>query len=140
MDAKSKSGDKGKLPSITFLICLLIAFATWSIINFSKEYTVTRSYRVVCEDLPSNKQNVALSDSVLLMNFRAKGVLLLSPKYRDRNRILHISVTQITKDRTKRNAYTFNKKALGDYIKTIPSFEKEFIGVESPESLTIYLK
>jgi len=140
MDAKGKSGYKGKLPPVTFLICLLIAFATWAIINFSKEYTVTKSYRVVCEDLPSNKQSVSLSDSVLLMSFRAKGVNFLSPKYRDKNRILYISVNQITKDRTKRNAYTFNRKALGDYIKTMPSFEKEFIGVESPESLTIYLK
>ena len=140
MDANGKFNYKTKLSPVTFLICLSFAFVAWAIINFSEEYTVTMSYRVVCEDLPPNKQSVTLSDSVLLMNFRAKGVHFLHPKYKNRNRVINISISKLTKNGMKRNVYTFNKKTLGDYIKTMPSFEKDFIEIESPELFTIYLK
>ena len=140
MEAGIKSKYRVKLPPLAFLVCLSIAFAVWVIINFAKEYTVTINYRVVCGDLPANKQCITLSDSVLLMNFHAKGVHFLHPKYREQNRVIHLSVNQLTKNSTKRNVYTFNKKALKDYIKTIPAFENDFIEIESPESLTIYLK
>ena len=137
---QDKSNYKVKLPSLAFLTCFIIAFIAWIIISFSEEYTVTMSYYVVCEDLPSNKQIVTLSDSLLFVNFHAKGVQFLHPKYRDRNRIIHLPVNQLAKNSTKRNVYTFNKKVLGDYIKTVPAFENEFVEIESPESLTVYLK
>ena len=140
MDTDKKSDYKAKLPTLAFLICLMIAFVGWTIIKFSEEYTVPMSYHVVCEDLPSNKKTVTLSDSVLLLNFHAKGVHFLHPKYSERNRIITLSVSQLTKNSTKRNVYTFNKKILGDYIKTLPAFESSFVEIEMPESLTIYLK
>ncbi len=139
-DSLGKSNYKVKLPSVAFLICFLIAFVAWAIINFSKEYTVTMDYRVACENLPANKQSVTLSDSVLMMTFRARGVHFLHPRYNDRNRIIHLSVNQLIKNNSKRNVYTFTKKALGDFVKTDPVFQEDFVGIESPESLTIYLK
>jgi len=134
------SDYKLKKPSIAFLLCLLMAGGAWVFSVFSKEYTVTLDYQVVCSDFPANKQSVTQSDSVINLIFQARGFTFLNPKYSDRRRVLNISVNNITKNRSKRNVYSFNKKALNEYIRNTPGFENDFVEIESPESITIYLK
>ena len=131
---------KLKKPSVAFLLCLLIAGGVWLFSVFSKEYTVTLDYQVICSDLPANRQSVTQSDSVVNLTFQARGFTFLNPKYSDRKRVLNISVNNITKNRSKRNVYSFNKKALNEYIRNMPGFENDFLEIESPESITIYLK
>lgn len=131
---------KIKLPSITFLVCLLIAALAWAVSNFSKEYTVILDYSLVCNDLPKNKQSITQSDSVINLKFEARGVTFLNPKYSEKNRTLYISVNTITQNSSKRNVYSFNKKALNEYIRNYGGFDNAFVEVESPESITIYLK
>ena len=134
------SAYKVKLPSVTFLVCLLIAGGAWAFSAFSKEYTITMDYKLTCTDLPASKQSATLSDSVVNLTFHAKGFNFLNPKYAERNRTLPISVNNITQNNSKRNVYSFNKKRLNEYIRNTSEFGNDFVEVESPESITIYLK
>ena len=134
------SDYKLKRPPFAFLLCLLVAGGAWLFSVLSKEYTVTLEYQVVCSDLPTNKQSVTQSDSTINLTFHGRGFAFLNPKYSDKKRVLDISVNTITKNRSKRNVYSFNKKALTEYIRNTPGFENDFVEIESPESITIYLK
>lgn len=138
--ASDKKEKKVKLPSMAFLICLIIAFGVWLAINLSKEYTLSVNYQVVCDDLPENKTIASWSDSLFVLTFHTRGINYLNAKFSDRNRVLHLSVNNLTVNSTKRNVYTFNRKTLEDYIRTLPGFQTGFVQIESPESLTIYLK
>lgn len=140
MAKKNKSKFNIKLPPFAFLVCLLIAALSWVIVNFSKEYTVTMNYRVVCEDIPANKQFVAQSDSIVNLTFKATGFNYLNPRFSERNRVVYLSVTRLTQNSSKRNVYSFNRKVISDYIRNQGILDQTFVEMETPESLTIYLK
>lgn len=138
-DTKGKR-YKLKLPPVTFLVCLLIAGLGWAIVNFSREYTVTLSYKVVCTDLPKNIDSVLLSDSIVNLTFNTKGLNYLNPKFSEENRLLFVSVKSLIHNKSKRSSYTIKKKALNEYIKEKAIFEHDFVEVNDPDELTFYLK
>ncbi|MDR3047537.1 MAG: hypothetical protein LBU51_08015 [Bacteroidales bacterium] len=132
--------NKIKLPPLAFLICFVIAFSGWALFKLSKIYTVSYSYAVNITDLPANYKEVALSDSTLVLTFQAKGIHFISSKYSEKNRVIDLSVKDMTKLYRKKNSYTFNNKNLTDYIKSLSDYEEEFVQVKEPESLTIDLQ
>lgn len=131
---------KLKLPPVTFLLCLVIAGIGWAIVNFSKEYHVTLNYRIVCNDLPENIDTVMLSDSIVKLTFNTKGLNYLNPKYSEQNCQLFISVKSILKNNSKKRQITLRKKNLNDYIRKEALFGNDFVEVEYPEELILYLK
>jgi len=131
---------KLKLPPVTFLVCLLIAGLGWAIVNFSKEYTVTLSYKVVCTELPKNVDSVILSDSIVNLTFNTKGLNYLNPKFSEENRLLFISVKSLMHNKSKKSSYTIKKKALNEYIQRKAIFEHDFVEINDPDELTFYLK
>lgn len=131
---------KLKLPSVTFILCLILATVIWLFTNLSKEYTRTLEYRVRCYDLPVNKNSVTLSDSLINITFTARGFNFLHPKYADNNREIVLSLNTLTQNNSKRNVYTFNRRVLSEYIRTQPGFDGSFVEVATPESITVYLK
>lgn len=140
MDAGKIEKYKVKLPSLAFLICLIFAFGAWLVINLSKEYTVSMEYQVICDDLPNDKTSASWSDSLFVLTFHTRGINYLNTKYADRNRVLYFSVNKLTVNSSKRNVYTFNKKTLEEYIRALPATQTGFVEIESPESMTVYLK
>ena len=131
---------KLKLPSVTFLVCLLIAGLGWAIVNFSREYTLTLSYKVVCTELPENVNSVALSDSIVNLTFNTKGLNYLNPKFSEKNRLLFISVESLIYNKSKKSSYTIKKKALNEYIRRKAIFEHDFVEINNPDELTFYFK
>ncbi|MDR2979725.1 MAG: hypothetical protein LBV02_04715 [Bacteroidales bacterium] len=132
--------NKIKLPSLAFVTCLVMAAAIWLFTTLSKEYTMTLEYQVSCKDLPASKQLVALSDSVVNLTFTTRGFNFLGPKYSDSHRQINLSLTTLTQNSSKRNVYTFNRRVLTEYIRTQPGIDAAFMEVETPESITVYLR
>lgn len=132
---------KYRKPSITLLICFAIASLIWIFGYFSKDYTVKLNYTVTCSGLPLQKENTRLSDSVMTLVFNTSGFNFLNSKYAPKNRTINLPVYHLIQyKKQNRYNYIFTKNELNQYLKSIGFYENEFVEIESPENLTIYLK
>ena len=77
----SDNKSKLKLPPFAFLVCLVIATASWFIVTFSKDYRVTIDYKIQCYNLPEGKKSVTVSDSIISLTFNQKGLRYLMKPY-----------------------------------------------------------
>lgn len=136
----SESGLRWKHPPIAFLICLLISAMIWVFMNFSKTYTQSLSYQVVCTDLPAEYEKVSTSDSILNITIKASGFDFLGYNFKNKNRVVQLSVKQLIDKKGKRRAYSLTKKELGEYFRENNIIPYSFVEIEKPETLTIYLK
>lgn len=137
----SESKKKYRKPSITLLICFLIASLIWIFGYFSKDYTVKLNYAVTCSGVPMQKEHTRLSDSVMTLVFNTSGFNFLNSKYSPKNRTINLPVYHLIQQKKQnRYNYIFTKNELNQYLKSIGFYENEFVEIESPENITIYLK
>ena len=68
-------GHHLRMPSLTFLVCVAITVLLWVFVTFSREYTVTYDYKVVCSDIPEGRTEAVLSDSTFTLVFKSKGFI-----------------------------------------------------------------
>ena len=74
-----------KLPSLAFLLCLLLSIMAWLVVTFSRDYKVTQEYRLVSYNLPDGKQSATFSDTVISLTFNQKGVNYLMKPYSNKD-------------------------------------------------------
>ena len=128
-----------KLPSLAFVVCLLISVACWVLVTLSKDYKVSYDYRLVCENLPEGRKSVTASDTVITLTFNQKGVLYLTKPFREKEKTVTVSIRDLIKPKNKVTVYTFTNKELCDYLST-HNFSSELVSVSSPEVITFYLR
>ncbi|MCQ2285532.1 MAG: hypothetical protein MJZ76_01490 [Bacteroidales bacterium] len=128
-------------PSMTFMVCLLIAITIWFLGKFSKMYTARLDFRIECIDLPDNLDHITLSDSVCTIVFKTRGFNLLQSDYSESNRKLELSVEKLIQNKRKNlYNYTFTNKELTEFLKENGFYEDEFVEIENPEKIILYLK
>ncbi len=128
-----------KLPSLAFIVCLLISAACWLLVTFSKDYKVTYDYKLVCDNLPEGRKSVTASDTILTLTFNQKGLRYLMKPYRDKEKVVTISVSDLIKPKNKVSVYSFTNKEMCDFLST-HNFGPELVSVSSPEVITFYLR
>ena len=67
---ENKSRIPVKLPSLAFIVCLLISIACWLLVTLSKDYKMTYEFKLVCDNLPEGRKSVTASDTVLTLTFK----------------------------------------------------------------------
>ncbi|MDR2868437.1 MAG: hypothetical protein LBV46_02725 [Bacteroidales bacterium] len=125
-------------PSVALFVCLLVSAMGWVVITFSREYKVTLNYRVNCVDLPKGKQAI-VSDSIFSLTFNTRGLNYLNPKFSGKNRVISLSIKDLTAHKKKSNPYNFTPKELNDYIGNNYFNGTEFVGVENITSWSVFL-
>ena len=128
-----------KLPSLAFVVCLLISVACWVLVTLSKEYKVSYDYKLVCDNLPEGHNSVTASDTVITLTFNQKGVLYLAKPFREKQKTLTVSVKDLIKPKHKVTVYTFTNKEMCDYLSS-NIFGPELVSVSAPEVITFYLR
>lgn len=128
-----------KLPSLAFMVCLLISIACWFLVTLSKEYKMTYEYKLVCENLPEGRKSVTASDTVISLTFNQKGVRYLMKPYSQKEKVVNISMSDLIKPKNKVTVYTFTNKELCDFLVN-NNFGPELVAVSSPEVITFYLR
>lgn len=128
-----------KLPSLAFVVCLLISIACWVLVTLSKEYKVSYDYRLVCENLPEGRKSVTTSDTVITLTFNQKGVIYLTQPFREKEKTVTVSISDLIKPKNKVTVYTFTNKELCDYLSG-HNFGPELVSVSAPEVITFYLR
>lgn len=135
-----KGGYRLKMPSLTFLVCVGVAVLLWVFVAFSREYTVSYDYKLVCTDIPIGRDDATLSESTCTLIFKSKGFTFLNPKFQKDNRILSLSLTNLLEHKGYNlNSYRFTKNEIKEYIKDNQIFENYFVDIESPYEITVYL-
>lgn len=133
-------GHHLRMPSLTFLVCVAITGLLWVFVTFSREYTVTYDYKVVCSDIPEGRTEAVLSDSTFTLVFKSKGFTFLNPKFYKANRVLSLPVSKLLEHKGHNlYSYRFTKNEIKDYIKDSQIFDNYFIDIDSPNEITIYL-
>lgn len=130
--------QKLKLPSLAFLVCLMISIGAWFVATFSKDYRVTYNFKVVCYNLPEGKKTVTVSDSVFALTFNQKGLKYLSAPFNKKDKEVYVSVADLIKPKHRVSVYTFTNKELRDFL-AHHNYGSELVAVESPEVVTFYL-
>lgn len=128
-----------KLPSLAFIVCLLISAACWMLVTFSKDYKKTYEFKLVCENLPEGRKSVTASDTVILLTFNQKALRYFVKPYNKKEKIVTISVKDLIKTKNKVTVYTFTNKELCDFL-VANNFGPELVSVSSPEVITFYLR
>lgn len=128
-----------KLPSLAFVVCLLISIACWILVTLSKEYKVSYDYKLVCENLPEGRKSITASDTVITLTFNQKGVIYLTQPFRMKEKAVTISISDLIKPKNKVTVYTFTNKELCDYLSS-HNFGPELVSVSAPEVITFYLR
>lgn len=128
-----------KLPSLAFVVCLLISIACWILVTLSKEYKVSYDYKLVCENLPDGRKSITASDTVITLTFNQKGVIYLTQPFRMKEKTVTISISDLIKPKNKVTVYTFTNKELCDYLSS-HNFGPELVSVSAPEVITFYLR
>ncbi len=128
-----------RLPSVAFLVCLLLAAMAWLVITFSRDYRVTQEYKIQCYNVPEGKKSVTFSDSTISLTFHQKGINYLMKPYSNKEKVVYISVSDLVKSKKKVSVYTFTNKEMRDFLSQY-NFGPELVAVEAPEVLTIYVK
>ena len=123
-----------------FIILLIYFWLLWVFVTFSREYTVTYDYKVVCSDIPEGRTEAVLSDSTFTLVFKSKGFTFLNPKFYKTNRVLSLPVSKLLEHKGHNlYSYRFTKNEIKDYIKDSQIFDNYFIDIDSPNEITIYL-
>ena len=128
-----------KLPSLAFVVCLLISIACWVLVTFSKDYKMTYEYKLVCDNLPEGRRSVTASDTIIELTFNQKGLRYLAKPFTDKEKVVVVSVNDLIKPKHKVSVYTFTNKEMCDFLST-HNFGPELVAVSSPEVLTFYLR
>lgn len=128
-----------KLPSLAFVVCLLISVSCWILVTLSKEYKVSYDYKLVCENLPEGRKSITASDTVITLTFNQKGVIYLTQPFRVKEKTVTVSVSDLIKPKNKVTVYTFTNKELCDYLSSY-NFGPELVSVSAPEVITFYLR
>ena len=128
-----------KLPSLAFMVCLLVSVACWVIATFSKDYKMTYEYKVVCDNLPEGRRSVTVSDTVVELTFKQKGLRYLTKPFASKDKEVTISVSDLIKPKNKVTVYTFTNKEMCDFL-VAHNFGPELVAVSSPEVITFYLR
>lgn len=128
-----------KLPSLAFVVCLLISIASWILVTLSKEYKVSYDYKLVCENLPEGRKSITASDTVITLTFNQKGVIYLTQPFRMKEKTVTVSINDLIKPKNKVTVYTFTNKELCDYLSS-HNFGPELVSVSAPEVITFYLR
>lgn len=137
---QNRVGQRVKLPSLTFFICLGISALIWTFLTFSREYEVPMDYSLTCSDLPEGKTTATCSDPSIVLTFKAKGFFYLQPCFQEKNRNIDLSLRKLTAHKgIGLNTYRFTKNELKDYIRDNGEVSEYFVDVESPYEITIYL-
>ena len=136
---ENKSRIPVKLPSLAFIVCLLISIALWFMITLSKEYKVTYEYKMVYDNLPEGRKTVTASDTVLLLTFNQKGLRYMTKPFTDKEKVVTISISDLIKPKNKVTVYSFSNKEMCDFLST-HNFGPELVAVSSPEVITFYLR
>lgn len=130
-----------RMPSSAFFICLGIGILAWFFVTYSKEYDVSLDYRLTCVNLPEKANDALLSDSIITINFKAKGYSFLNPRFKKKNRIIELSVNQLLKHKGHNlNSYQITKSELKEYIRENSEISPYLADIERPELITIYIK
>lgn len=137
--AENKNRIPVKLPSLAFVVCLLISIACWLLVTLSKDYKMTYEYKLVCENLPEGRSSVTTSDTVITLTFNQKGVLYLTKPFREKQKTVTISVSDLIKPKNKVTVYSFTNKELCDFL-VENNFGPDLVAVSSPEVITFYLR
>lgn len=128
-----------KLPSLAFIVCLLISIAGWLLVTLSKDYKMTYEYKLVCDNLPEGRKSVTASDSVLTLTFNQKGVRYMMKPFSQKEKVVTVSISDLIKPKNKVTVYSFTNKELCDFL-VANNFGSELIAVSSPEVITFYLR
>lgn len=138
---ETQEGKRIKLPSITFIICLIISALVWAFLTFSRTYEVTMDYAITCSDLPEGKTSATCSDPSLALTFKTKGFYYFMPRFQEKNRTINLDIRKLTVHKgLGLNTYRFTKNELKDYIRDLDGLNEFFVDVESPYEITIYLE
>ena len=138
---EKQEGKRIKLPSITFIICLIISALVWAFLTFSRTYEVTMDYAITCSDLPEGKTSATCSDPSLALTFKTKGFYYFMPRFQEQNRTINLDIRKLTVHKgLGLNTSRFTKTELKDYIRDIDELNEFFVDVESPYEITIYLE
>ena len=137
--AENKSRLPVKLPSLAFMVCLLISIACWLLVTLSKDYKMTYEYKLVCDNLPEGRKSVTASDTVLTLTFNQKGLRYLMKPYSEKEKVVTVSIKDLIKPKNKVSVYTFTNKEMCDFLVT-HNFGPELVTVSSPEVITFYLR
>ena len=137
--AKNPNRIPVKLPSLAFVVCLLISVSCWILVTLSKEYKVSYDYKLVCENLPEGRKSITASDTVITLTFNQKGVIYLTQPFRMKEKSVTISISDLIKPKNKVTVYTFTNKELCDYLSS-HNFGPELVSVSAPEVITFYLR
>ena len=116
--AENKTWSPVKLPSLAFMVCLLISIACWILVTFSKDYKVTYEYKLVCDNLPEGRKSVTASDTVLTLTFNQKGLRYLMKPYSDKEKVVTVSISDLIKPKHKVTVYSFSNKEMCEYLST----------------------
>ena len=135
---QQESKNRMKLPPLAFLVCIILSAIAWFFINFSRDQEHTLEYRLTCSELPEGKTSCTLSDSTVVLTFCTRGLDYLTMKYAKENRIVDISVNELTKNKNKRSAYSISNKELCNFL--IDNGYPELKSVDKPEVITLYVK
>ena len=136
---ENKSRIPVKLPSLAFIVCLLISIACWLLVTLSKDYKMTYEFKLVGDNLPEGRKSVTASDTVLTLTFNQKGLRYLSKPFSENEKVVTISISDLIKPKHKVTVYTFTNKELCDYLST-HNFGPELEAVSAPEVITFYLR
>lgn len=128
-----------KLPSLAFIVCLLISIGLWFVITLSKDYKVTYEYKLVCDNMPEGRKTVTASDTVLLLTFNQKGLRYLTKPFTAIEKVVTVSISDLIKPKNKVSVYSFSNKEMCDFLST-HNFGPELVAVSSPEVITFYLR
>jgi hypothetical protein len=137
--AESRKHIPVKLPSLAFIMCLMISFAIWTVITMAKDYKMSYEYKLVCDHLPEGRHSVTVSDTVIILTFNQKGIRYLTKPFTEKDKVVTVSVNDLIKPKNKVSVYTFTNKEMCDFLST-HNFGSELVAVSSPEVITFYLR
>ena len=137
--AENKSRIPVKLPSLAFIVCLLISVACWLLVTLSKDYTMTYEYKLVCDNLPEGRKSVTASDTVITLTFNQKGLRYLMKPFSEKEKVVTVSVNDLIKPKNQVTVYTFTNKELCDFL-AAHNYGPELVAVSAPEVITFYLR
>lgn len=100
---------------------------------------MTYDYKLVCENLPEGRSSVTASDTVISLTFHQKGVLYLTKPFREKEKTVTVSVSDLIKPKNKVTVYTFTNKELCDFL-VANNFGSDLVAVSAPEVITFYLR
>ena len=137
--SENKNRIPVKLPSLAFIVCLLISTACWVLVTVSKDYKMTYEYKLVFDNLPEGRKSVTASDTIITLTFNQKGLRYMTKPFSDKEKVVTISISDLIKPKNKVTVYTFTNKEMCDFLSS-HNFGPELVSAAAPEVITFYLR